>query len=71
MVRNRYVTEMRAHEASLPGYPIMGALTMPLVQTAVAQGRDDFVQMLAGQGVAHTTGDGACAIMRRFVSELG
>ncbi len=71
MVRNRYVTEMSAHEASLPVYPIMGALTMPMIQAAIAQGRGDLVQMLVGQGVARTTNESAGAIMRRIVTELG
>ncbi|MGD9535939.1 MAG: NAD(P)H-dependent flavin oxidoreductase [Alphaproteobacteria bacterium] len=70
MIRNRYVSEMSAHTASLPGFPIMGALTMPLAQAAIAQGRDDLVPMLAGQGVALTAGDSAATILRRLVDAL-
>jgi nitronate monooxygenase len=70
MVRNRYVNEMSAHAASLPGFPIMAALTMPMVQAAIAQGRGDLVPMLAGQGIALTTGASAGTIVRRVVEAL-
>ena len=71
MIRNRYVTEMSAHEASLPAYPVMGALTQPFMQAAAAQKRADLAQMLVGQSVARTTDEGAGAIMRRLIAELG
>ena len=71
LIRNRYVAEMSAHEAALPGFPLMGALTLPLAQAAVAQGRADLVPMLAGQGVARSTSEGAAALVRRLASEIG
>lgn len=71
MIRNRYVAEMSANEAALPGFPIMGALTLPLAQAAIAQGRADLVPMLAGQGVARTTDEPAAALVRRLASEVG
>jgi len=70
MVRNRYVTEMLAHAASLPGFPIMALLTMPFMQAAIAQGRVDLMPMLVGQGVALTSGGRADAIVRRVVEGL-
>jgi len=70
MIRNRYVAAMLPHMAELPGYPTMGALTQPMIQAAIAQGRGDLVQMLAGQGVARTSAEPAGALVQRLAAEL-
>jgi nitronate monooxygenase len=70
MIRNRYVEAMVPHSDALPGYPTLGALTQPLIQAALARGRSDLVQMLAGQGVARTTAEPAAALVARLAREL-
>jgi nitronate monooxygenase len=48
-VRNRYMDEMRAFEASAPVYPVTNALTRDMRQAASRQGRAEFLSLWAGQ----------------------
>jgi nitronate monooxygenase len=51
-IRNRYFSEMKSHEAELPGYPAQAWLTGTLRQAALSQGRTDLIWLWAGQAAA-------------------
>jgi len=49
-LKNRFINEMQAFEAELPGYPIQHALTREIRQAAARQGRPEFMSLWASQG---------------------
>ena len=46
---NRYMNEMLEHENSLPGFPIMNALTGKLRARSASDNSPDFVSLWSGQ----------------------
>lgn len=50
VLRNRLVSELHAHEAELPSFPMQLFLTQELIQTAAERGMTDFMALWAGQG---------------------
>ncbi len=50
LLRNRLVTELQAHEAEWPGFPLQLFLTRDLQRAAAAQNLTDFMALWAGQG---------------------
>ncbi len=50
VLRNRLVSELHAHEADLPGFPLQLFLTQELRQVAAERGMTDFMALWAGQG---------------------
>lgn len=50
VLRNRLVSELRAHEHELPGFPLQWFLTQELGQVAAERGKTDFMALWAGQG---------------------
>jgi nitronate monooxygenase len=48
-VKNRFLTEMAAHAADLPDYPMQNALTRDIRAAASQQGRAEFLSLWGGQ----------------------
>jgi nitronate monooxygenase len=48
-VRNRFIDDMRAHEADVPPYPIQNWFTGSFRKAALEQGRNDLITLTAGQ----------------------
>lgn len=51
---NTMMERLAPDEAAIPAYPVQNALTGALRRAAAAQGRDDYLSLWAGQGVAAT-----------------
>ncbi len=50
VLRNRFVNELHAYEAELPGFPLQLFLTDAIRQAAAEQNQTDFMALWAGQG---------------------
>ncbi|HTE42250.1 MAG TPA: nitronate monooxygenase [Steroidobacteraceae bacterium] len=56
-IKNRFLLDMQAHEASLPAFPYQNFLTQPLRQAAAKSGDSNYQSLWAGQNaplVSHT-----------------
>jgi nitronate monooxygenase len=51
-IRNRFIDEMREHEAAVPQYPVQAWLTAQWKQNGIAQGRPDLLSLWSGQSAA-------------------
>ncbi|MCP5419456.1 MAG: nitronate monooxygenase [Gammaproteobacteria bacterium] len=66
---NRFITEMQAHEAEWPGYPIQNALTRAIRQAAARQNRPEFMSLWAGQGCPLCTTRPAAELVREWAAQ--
>jgi nitronate monooxygenase len=48
-IQNQFITEMRKHESSLPGYPVQNTLTKDIRSEAAKQNRPEWLSMWSGQ----------------------
>jgi nitronate monooxygenase len=68
-IRNRYASELVAHEGDVPGYPLQAALTQPLRQAAAARGLADFLNLWAGQAAPLTVEMAAADYLAELVAD--
>ena len=68
---NRFLREMAAHEAELPGYPVMNALTRDIRTAAAEQGRPEFLSLWAGQAAPLIRARPAAELLRALAAEMG
>lgn len=66
---NRMAEQLQAFEDSVPAYPIQNALTGALRRAAAQAGRDDYLSMWAGQGVAAARPLPAAALVAQLEEE--
>jgi nitronate monooxygenase len=70
-VRNRYMDEMAAFEASAPVYPVTNALTRDMRQAASRQGRAEFLSLWAGQAAPLARNWSVAQLMEELREGLG
>lgn len=70
-VRNRYMDEMRAFEATAPAYPVTNALTRDMRQAASRQGRAEFLSLWAGQAAPLARNWSVAQLMEELSECLG
>jgi len=70
-VRNRYMDEMQAFEASAPAYPVTNALTRDMRQAASRQGRAEFLSLWAGQAAPLARNWSVAQLMEELREGLG
>ncbi|EHL24016.1 2-nitropropane dioxygenase NPD [Acidovorax sp. NO-1] len=72
---NTMMERLARDEAAIPAYPVQNALTGTLRRTAAAQGRDDYLSLWAGQGVAAAralpAGELVAALEQEWCAALG
>jgi nitronate monooxygenase len=68
-LENRFIREMRPHEAEVPAYPVQNRLTQPLRAAAQAAGNPEFLSLWAGQAVKLAEGGGSGALVQRWWEE--
>jgi nitronate monooxygenase len=69
-LENRFTTELQAHEAQWPGFPVQHLLTRDIRQAAAAQNRPEFMALWAGQGCALCTTKPAAALMEAWMQQI-
>jgi nitronate monooxygenase len=70
-LNNRFTTELHAHEAELPGYPVQNALTREIRQAAARQNRPEFMSLWAGQGCPLCTTRPAADLLAVWAAQAG
>jgi nitronate monooxygenase len=68
-IRNRFMDEMTAHQATLPPYPILNWFTANMRKAAIAQGRDDLISLQAGLAAPLVRQRNAATLMEELVRE--
>ena len=68
-LQNRYCTEMKPHEARLPGFPAQAWLSGTLREAALAQGRTDLLWLWSGQAAPLLRHHKARELMAALVAE--
>jgi nitronate monooxygenase len=51
-IANRFLRELRPHEAELPAYPVQSHLTQPIRRAAAQRGLAEYLNLWAGQAAA-------------------
>lgn len=68
-IENRFMREMRPHEAEVPPYPVQNRLTQPLRAAAEARGDAEMMSLWAGQAVKLARPGAAGEMVRRWWDE--
>lgn len=68
-VLNRLARELESHEAELPPYPLLNALTREIRAAAARAGNPDLMSLFMGQGTRLATDLPAAHVFRRIVGE--
>jgi nitronate monooxygenase len=68
-ISNRFIDEMRAHEAQTPNYPVQAWLTAQYKQPAIAQQRTDLLSLWSGQSAALIKHRNARELMAALIAE--
>ncbi|RXZ43678.1 NAD(P)H-dependent flavin oxidoreductase [Crenobacter cavernae] len=70
-IRNRFVDEMRVHEAELPGYPVHSWFTGPIKNAATVQNRPELLSLYGGQSASLLRHRDARSLVASLVDETG
>lgn len=68
-IENRFMREMRPHEANVPAYPIQNRLTQPLRAAAEARGDTELMSLWAGQAVTLAKSGAAGDMVKKWWAE--
>ena len=68
-IENRFIREMRPHEADVPPYPVQNRLTQPLRAAAQAAGDPEMLSLWAGQAVKLAQAGEPGEMVRRWWAE--
>ncbi|MFD2171639.1 NAD(P)H-dependent flavin oxidoreductase [Tumebacillus lipolyticus] len=68
-IRNTFLSELAAHDADIPEYPIQNALTRDIRQAAAQQNNPAYMSLWAGQAAALSQSIGASDLMRKLVAQ--
>lgn len=69
-LKNRFTTELQAHDADWPGFPIQYALTRDIRHVAAEQNRPEFMALWAGQGCPLCTTRPAGALVNEWMRQV-
>jgi nitronate monooxygenase len=69
-LKNRFTTELQAHDADWPGFPIQYAVTQDIRQAAAEQNRPEFMALWAGQGCPLCTTRPAGALVEEWMQQV-
>lgn len=69
-LKNRFISELQAREAELPGYPFQQFLTQAICAAAIEQERPEFMALWAGQGCALCTSEPAAELLEAWFGQV-